>query len=196
MDLTFLEHLGIAAVVGDGDGRIAYLNGSAARLLGVDPPAAVGRPADEILVFLAPEAARSAIESADVLLTQLESPLEAVQRAVDIAGAAEVRVILNPAPARDLPESLLQGVHILTPNRTEAALLSGESEPGAAADALRAMGCGTVVVTLGAEGALLASDGENVLLPSFSVVPTDTTAAGDAFVGGFAVALAEFDIRP
>ncbi len=137
------------------------------------------------------EAARSAIESADVLLTQLESPLEAVQRAVDIAGAAGVTVILNPAPARPLPESLLAGVHVLTPNRTEAALLSNETDPGAAANALRAMGCGTIVVTLGAEGALLASEGERVLLPGFSVVATDTTAAGDAFNGGLAVALAE-----
>ena len=137
------------------------------------------------------EAARSAIDSADVLLTQLESPLEAVQRAVDIAGAAGVTVILNPAPARPLPESLLAGVHVLTPNRTEAALLSNETDPGAAANALRAMGCGTIVVTLGAEGALLASEGERVLLPGFSVVATDTTAAGDAFNGGLAVALAE-----
>ncbi|MCL7971449.1 MAG: ribokinase [marine benthic group bacterium] len=137
------------------------------------------------------EAARSAIESADVLLTQLESPLEAVQHAVEIARAAGVTVILNPAPARPLPESLLGGVHVLTPNRTEAALLSGESDPGAAADALRAMGCGTVVVTLGAEGALLASPDERALLPGFSVVAEDTTAAGDAFNGGLAVALAE-----
>jgi ribokinase len=137
------------------------------------------------------EAARSAIESADVLLTQLESPLEAVQHAVEIARAAGVTVMLNPAPARPLPESLLRSVHVLTPNRTEAALLSGESDPGAAADALRAMGCDTVVVTLGAEGALLVSHAERVLLPGFSVVAEDTTAAGDAFSGGLAVALAE-----
>jgi ribokinase len=105
-------------------------------------------------------------------------------------------VILNPAPARALPASLLSLVEVLIPNEGEATLLAGmpagdRAEATAAARALRERGVGQVVVTLGARGALLV-DGEGAThVPAFEVTPVDTTAAGDAFVGSFAVALAE-----
>jgi len=142
------------------------------------------------------EAAEAAIAGADALLLQLESPLETVTRAAEVARAHGVRVILNPAPARSLPAALLSLVDVLIPNESETALLTGmsvnnQAEAEAAAAALRGMGVGTVILTLGERGALLAQAGAAELVPAFEVTPVDTTAAGDAFVGGFAVALAE-----
>ncbi|MGD8626690.1 MAG: ribokinase [Anaerolineae bacterium] len=142
------------------------------------------------------EAAEAAIAGSDALLLQLESPLESVVRAAEMAHAHGVRVILNPAPARALPASLLSRVEVLIPNESEAALLASmpagdRAEATAAALALQKRGVGQVVVTLGARGALLAG-GEGVThFAAFAVTPVDTTAAGDAFVGSFAVALAE-----
>lgn len=140
--------------------------------------------------------AKSAIAGADALLLQLESPLETVTRAAEVASAHGVRVILNPAPARSLPAALLSLVDVLIPNESETALLTGmsvnnQAEAEAAASTLRGMGVGTVILTLGERGALLAQAGTAELVPAFEVTPVDTTAAGDAFVGGFAVALAE-----
>jgi len=140
--------------------------------------------------------AKSAIAGADALLLQLESPLETVTRAAEVARAHGVRVILNPAPARSLPAALLSLVDVLIPNESETALLTGmsvnnQAEAEAAASTLRGMGVGTVILTLGERGALLAQAGTAELVPAFEVMPVDTTAAGDAFVGGFAVALAE-----
>lgn len=137
------------------------------------------------------EAARAAIESADVLLTQLETPLSAVERAAAIASAAGVAVILNPAPARRLPDSLMALIDVLTPNEGEAAYLASEGRPAAAASKLRYLGATTVVVTLGAEGALIVAEGRESSVPGFPVVAVDTTAAGDAFNGSLAVSLAE-----
>jgi ribokinase len=142
------------------------------------------------------DSAEAAIAGADALLLQLESPLEAVTRAAEVACAHEVRVILNPAPARSLPAALLSLVDVLIPNESETALLTGlpvgdQAEAQAAAAALRVLGVGTVILTLGERGALLAQKGAAELVPAFEVKPVDTTAAGDAFVGGFAVALAE-----
>jgi len=142
------------------------------------------------------DAAETAIAGADALLLQLESPLETVTRAAELARAHGVTVILNPAPARPLPVELLALVDVLIPNESETALLTGmpvgdQAEAEAAAGALRTMGVGTVILTLGQRGALLAREGETVMCPAFDVTPVDTTAAGDAFVGGFAVALAE-----
>jgi ribokinase len=142
------------------------------------------------------EAAEAAISAAQVVLLQLESPLETVTRAAEIARAHGVTVILNPAPARPLPAALLSLVDVLVPNESETALLSGvpvgnQAEAAAAAAALRAAGVGTLILTLGERGAMLAREGEAALFPAFDVTPVDTTAAGDAFVGGLAVALAE-----
>jgi len=142
------------------------------------------------------EAAAAAIGVADVLLLQLESPLETVTRAAQVAHARGVTVILNPAPARPVPDGLLGLVDVLIPNESETALLTGlpvgdQEEAQAAAAALRRMGVATVILTLGGRGALLAYEGGAELFPAFDVTPVDTTAAGDAFVGGLAVALAE-----
>jgi ribokinase len=137
------------------------------------------------------EAARPAIESADVLLMQLETPLPAVERAAKIARAANTKVILNPAPARPLGDALLALVDVLTPNEGESALLTDEAEPRAAAARLRESGVSTVVVTLGPRGALIVSgDGESSVA-GFPVTAIDTTAAGDAFNAFLAVSLAE-----
>jgi ribokinase len=142
------------------------------------------------------EAAEAAIAAADALLLQLESPLETVTRAAKVARAHGVKVILNPAPARSLPGALLSLVDVLIPNESETALLTGmpvgdQAEAEAAATALRGLGVGTVILTLGERGALLAREEKTELFPAFDVTSVDTTAAGDAFVGGFAVALAE-----
>jgi ribokinase len=140
--------------------------------------------------------AESAIAAADALLLQLESPLETVTRAAEVAHAHGVTVILNPAPARPLPDELLALVDVLIPNETETAMLTslpvGDlAEAGTAAAALRGLGVGTVILTLGERGALLAWEEGTRHFAAFAVTPVDTTAAGDAFVGGFAVALAE-----
>lgn len=141
-------------------------------------------------------AAEETLAAADVLLLQLESPLETVIRAAEIAAAHGVHVILNPAPAQELPDSLLSLVDALIPNESETALLTGRSvesdkDARAAARDLLAYGVETVIITLGERGALLTEDDSATLIPSFEVEVVDTTAAGDGFVGSFAVALAE-----
>jgi ribokinase len=145
------------------------------------------------------ERARPAIEAADVVLLQLEVPLEAVAHAVSIARAAGTRVILNPAPACPLPAALLAGVDLLTPNETEAESLAGHvaSTVPSADDAetlagtLLGLGPRAVVVTLGAAGALVATGQALTRVPAFPVEPRDTVAAGDVFNGCLAVRLAE-----
>ena len=141
------------------------------------------------------ERAREAIADADVLLLQLEIPLEAVGHAARLARAARVPVILNPAPAQALDRELLERVTVLTPNRGEAALLSGVAvrdarAAEAAATVLLGTGATTVVITLGADGALWASRAGSELVEGPAVEAVDTTAAGDAFNGALAVALA------
>lgn len=142
------------------------------------------------------KAAEKVIRAADVAILQLETPLETVAAAVEIAHSAGVPVILDPAPAQSLPDELLRHVSILTPNEGEAQLLTGIEVGGCegarrAADALVAKGVRTVVITLGVEGCLVASAGTSDLVPAFRVKAVDTTAAGDVFNGSLAVALAE-----
>jgi len=140
--------------------------------------------------------AGSAITQADVLLLQLEVPLEAVEAAAKLAAEAGVRVILNPAPARALPERIFRWVDVLTPNETEAELLtgvraSGKEQPTQMAGELRRIGVETVIITLGASGAFLSAKDAETYIPTVKVRPVDTTAAGDCFNGALAVALAE-----
>lgn len=142
------------------------------------------------------EAAAPVIQQAQALLLQLETPLETVWRAAELARAAGVAVILNPAPARPLPAELLALVDILIPNESETAALTGlpagsAAELAAAAAHLRAQGVGAVILTLGGRGALLATGNGARHFPAFPVAQVvDTTAAGDAFVGGLATAVA------
>ncbi|MFU8827333.1 MAG: ribokinase [Brevefilum sp.] len=131
------------------------------------------------------------LQKIDLLIVQLECPLEAVTAAVEMAYAVNIPIVLNPAPAKPLPPSLLAMVDVLTPNETELALLTGETNPDRAIEILRGWGTKNVVVTLGAQGARLVTATSDQILPAFKVTPVDTTAAGDAFNGALAVALAE-----
>ena len=142
------------------------------------------------------ESAADAFAAADIVLVQLESPIETVEAAVRKAGERGIPVILNPAPARPLDEGLLSRVSVLTPNENEAELLSGiavrdEGGVRSAAARLRARGPATVVITMGERGAYASSTEFEALVPAFKVQPVDTTAAGDVFNGALAVALAE-----
>lgn len=143
---------------------------------------------------LAPEnvcAAESAIQEADCVLLQLEIPLETVQTAVSLANKHNIPVILNPAPAMALPAELLQAIAILTPNETEAVRL-GVVDPDSGDDmqAIDQSGIQTIIMTLGSKGALLVQEGVRRHIPAYPVNVVDTTAAGDAFNGALAVALA------
>jgi ribokinase len=139
--------------------------------------------------------AKNAFAAADVVIMQLETPLDTVEAAAELADARGALVILNPAPARPLPESLLKMVSILTPNETEAELLTGiavndDASCSQAADILLRKGVKNVIITLGSRGAFVASSTTKQLVPGFKVNQIDTTAAGDAFNGALAVALA------
>ena len=128
------------------------------------------------------DAAAALLANAKVVLVQLEVRLAVVQRAVELAGRDTI-VVLNPAPASELPDDVLRHVDVITPNEHEAALLGG-------AAALVARGVPNVVVTQGARGALLVTrDGETRIEP-FAVTPVDTTGAGDAFCGVLSARLA------
>ncbi len=143
------------------------------------------------------EARSDLIRSASVFVTQLEQPIPAALRGLQIARAAGVATILNPAPAADLSDEMLALCDYLTPNESEAEALTGiaVTDPGSAsraAEALRARGVGAVVVTLGGNGALYHDGSRTIHQPVISAGPVaETTGAGDAFNGGFAVALAE-----
>jgi ribokinase len=150
---------------------------------------------------LSPEDVRAAeevIAGAQTLLVQLEIPLETVEEALALGAKRNLITVLNPAPARPVSDAILKHVRILTPNEVEASVLTGLSigtheEVEKAAQMLLAQGPEVVIVTLGAEGALLVTEQETTLVPGFPVEAVDTTAAGDAFNGGLAVALARGD---
>jgi ribokinase len=142
------------------------------------------------------EARSDLIGSASVFVTQLEQPMDAAQRALEIARASGVQTILNPAPAADLPAGLLALCDYVTPNETEAEALTGLAvttleEAALAAQKLTEMGAKAAVITLGEKGALYHAGGQSVHVPAFNAGPVkETTGAGDAFNGGFAAALA------
>lgn len=143
------------------------------------------------------EARRGLIEGAATFVTQLEQPIPAARRALEIARAAGVRTILNPAPAAPLDDAMLALCNFVTPNESEAEALTGlpvtsVAEAERAADALIARGVGAAVITLGGNGALYRDRTRSVHVPVISSGPVvETTGAGDAFNGGFAVALSE-----
>ena len=139
--------------------------------------------------------AEQAIADADIMILQLEVSYESVLHAAALAAKHRVPVILNPAPARDLDDVLLQQVDYLTPNETEARTLTGvDVTDGASADhaarVLLSRGVSTVILTLGAKGAWWATSDGSGSVTTATVDSVDTTAAGDAFNGGLAVALA------
>ncbi len=139
---------------------------------------------------------RQTVIDAEALLMQLESPLETVIAAANLAKQHHTQVILNPAPARDLPDALLAMIDIITPNETEAQRLTGvtvnsDEDAARAAQALHGKGIATVIITLGRRGVWLSEDGSGRRIPGFSVQAVDTIAAGDTFNGALVTALLE-----
>jgi ribokinase len=141
-------------------------------------------------------AARDIITQSAVFVTQLEQPATTAHFALDIAHSAGVTTIFNPAPAETFPEEIYGLCHYIIPNETEAAALVGFAiatidDARRGGDILLARGVGAAVITLGARGVLFHAPGQSVHVPAVTVGPViDTTGAGDAFVGGFAAALA------
>ncbi|WP_299752554.1 ribokinase [uncultured Tateyamaria sp.] len=142
------------------------------------------------------EAHKDLISSADVFVTQLEQPMDAAMRGLELARATGVITVLNPAPAADLPEGMLALCDYVTPNETECEALTGiavtnEVEAEAACAALIAKGVRTPIITMGEQGAYLSGHG---LVPAVQAGPVvETTGAGDAFNGAFAAMLANGD---
>lgn len=133
------------------------------------------------------------IADAHTLLLQLEVPLESVFEAAKLARSHGTRVVLNPAPARPLPAELLALVDLITPNQTEAELLTGvkvsdEASAALAADRFHQMGISDVMITLGSQGVYCSNAKQRQLIPGFRVEAVDTTAAGDTFNGALLAA--------
>ncbi len=142
------------------------------------------------------EERRDIIKQADIILMQLEVPIETIEKAVTIAAETGVRVILDPAPATALSQAILSKIDTLTPNESEAEILTGLSvktpaQAEIAARKLLEMGIKTVIVTLGLQGALVVTSGYVEHVAGIKVDAVDSTAAGDTFAGALSVALAE-----
>jgi ribokinase len=188
------EQINISHVVID----TAYPSGVA--LIAVDDHA-------ENLIVVAPGAngnlrredidqAAQTIRNSGIILLQLEIPLDTVNYATNLAWGAGTKVVLNPAPARELPDELIRKLYLITPNETEAEILTGvhvEDEVSAekAAGVLKSKGVQHVIITLGSKGAYYSSAQVREMIPAPKVTPVDTTAAGDVFNGAVCVALAE-----
>lgn len=139
---------------------------------------------------------QAVIGQAEMLLMQLETPLETIERAAKLARAAGTQVVLNPAPAQPLSVELLGCVDMITPNETEAELLTGIAlnnleDTERAAQALHGFGIKTVLITLGKNGVWVSEQGQGQHVPGFVVEARDTTAAGDTFNGALVTRLLE-----
>ncbi len=159
---------------------------------------AVAPGANDCLVPADVYKAEDKIAASDVLLLQLENPIETIMAAAEVARRYRVRVILNPAPARPVPDALMQMIDVLTPNETEASAFTGirsldEAGLEEMAEILLQRGPNAVVITLGARGVLVATPRGKIYAPAFQVKAVDATAAGDAFNGALAVGLARGD---
>lgn len=140
--------------------------------------------------------AMARIDAADVLLMQLETPIPTIDYAASAGSEKWKTVILNPAPAQALSDDLLAKLDVITPNETEAEILTGikvenTTDAEKAALALREKGVGTVIITLGSQGAFVVADSFTGMVPVRKVNAVDTTAAGDTFNGALAVGMAK-----
>ena len=142
------------------------------------------------------EKCRPLIESAAILLVQLEVNYDAIYKVIDIAHASGVKIVMNPAPAAPIPDEVLAKIDIVTPNETEAQALTGvtvktKADADKAAKVFMDKGVKETVITMGALGAYAADGTRSELLPRIAVNAIDSTGAGDAFNGGFVMALSE-----
>ena len=140
------------------------------------------------------ELAKSTINNSEIILLQLEIPMETIEYSAQLAFDLGKKVILNPAPAQKLSDKLLKNLYIISPNETEAEILTGvkitdNATVEKAAQILKNKGVEIVIITLGAEGAYVLSENYNEIVPSVKVKAIDTTAAGDTFNGALASAL-------
>lgn len=186
IDTTWVQQTGVAPT---GVGFITVEGSSGHNCIVLDPGA------NELLTAEDVAACRAGLESSAIVLTQLEIPVEAAEAALALGRAGGAITILNPAPVRPLPSSVLALVDVLTPNETEAKVLAGESpdatiEPAAVARRLIHKGVKQVVMTLGEKGAVIVTPSCVCHIPAVSVRALDTTGAGDAFNAGLAMALA------
>jgi len=169
---------------------LIFVNAEAENVIGIDAGA------NKALTPAYLDRYQQQIVEASALLMQLESPLESVIAAAHLARQHNTQVILNPAPACELPDTLLSLVDIITPNETEAEKLTGvkvtsEDDAARAAQILHDKGIATVMITLGSKGVWLSQQGQGKNIPGFKVKAVDTIAAGDTFNGALVTALLE-----
>jgi ribokinase len=184
-----LSHVRQITEAPTGVGFIVVEEGSGNNCIVLDPGANELLKADDVAAHA------GAFDSAVVVLTQLEIPVDAAGAAMEHGRARGAITILNPAPVRPLPVSVLQMVDVLTPNESEAKVLTGRSpdatiDPEAVARELIRNGVKQVVMTLGEKGALIVTAASVTRVPAITMTAVDTTGAGDAFNAGLATALA------